>query len=584
MSPACRRRVENLYNIGMHISKEDIRKIILSSGVVTEEDLLAAENEAIRSGRPMTEILIGRGVISEQILTDALSEFVGAPVARLEKIKLNPDIVELVPEAYAKSKNAVLFEFDPAKKRGSLAMADPLDFETINFIRQKINAWLDIYLATPTGLKFAMKSYKRQLNEDFNKIIEDNISASVNLSGAGNVSKMAEAVPIIKILDSIVEHAASLGASDIHFEPFRDKILVRYRLDGILQEILSLPKEIAPILIARVKVVSNLQIDVHNAPQDGRFRFPLEDQFVDVRVSVMPTFHGEKAEMRILKGSMRPLSLSELGISRQNLEKLTEAIRKPHGLILSTGPTGSGKTTTLYAILEILNTPKVNITTIEDPIEYDIPRVNQTQVNLKAGLTFASGLRTLMRQNPDIIMIGEIRDEETADIAINAALTGHLLLSTLHTNDAPTAVPRLAELNVQQFLLASTLNLVIAQRLVRRLCNVCVSSQEIDARTKKIIQTQAKELNLEEKNLPSVQYKAKGCSVCGFSGYRGQVGLFEILFISDEIRELILKNAPGQTIREEARKQGMKTLFEDGLEKVSAGLTSVEEVIRVAGE
>ncbi|MEK7657889.1 MAG: GspE/PulE family protein [Patescibacteria group bacterium] len=568
----------------MHLAKDDIKKIIIDSGVVAEEELIAAENESLRSNRPITEVLIGRGAISEQNLTDSLADFLEVPSVKLERLNLNSDIIELIPESYAKSRGVILFEFDAEKKIGSLAMADPNDFETINYLRLKLNAWLNVYLATSASLKYALKSYKRKIGEDFNKIIEENIKATVGLKETGNISKIVEAVPIIRILDSVIEHAASLGASDIHFEPFRDKLLVRYRLDGILQEILSLPKEISPILIARIKVVSNLQIDIHNAPQDGRFRFPLEDQFIDIRVSVIPTFHGEKAEMRLLKGSLRPLSLTELGFSRQNLEKLNEAVKKPHGLVLVTGPTGSGKTTTLYAILEILNTPKVNITTIEDPIEYDIPRVNQTQVNVKGGITFATGLRSLMRQNPDIIMIGEIRDEETADIAINAAMTGHLLLSTLHTNDAPTTVPRLIELGIQPFLLASTLNIAIAQRLVRRLCAVCISSKEIDEQNKKLLNKQAKTLNLKIENLPKIIYASKGCSVCGFSGYRGQIGIFEIIFINDAVKDLILKNSPAHVIRKKAREEGMKTLFEDGLEKISAGFTSIEEILRVSSE
>ncbi|MEK9184058.1 MAG: GspE/PulE family protein [Patescibacteria group bacterium] len=568
----------------MHLVKEDIKKIILNSGIVAEEELNAAENESLRSNRTITDILIGRGVISEQILAEALEDFLKVPIAKLERLDFKTEVIELVSESYAKSRNVILFDFDFQKKVGSLAMLDPNDFETINFLSRKLNAWLNIYLATPTGLKYALRHYKKKIGEDFNKIIEENLKATIGISNAGNIGKIVEAVPIIRILNSIIEHAASLGVSDIHFEPFRDKLLIRYRLDGILQEMLSLPKEISEIIVARIKVVSSLQIDIHNAPQDGRFRFPIEDQFIDVRVSVIPTFHGEKAEMRLLKGSLRPLSLTELGFSRQNLEKITEAIKKPHGLILITGPTGSGKTTTLYAVLEILNTPKVSITTIEDPIEYDIPRVNQTQVNAKAGITFANGLRSLMRQNPDIIMIGEIRDNETADVAINAAMTGHLLLSTLHTNDAPTTIPRLIELGVQPFLLASTLNVAIAQRLVRKLCNTCIFSREIDEPTKKTLIAQAKELDLKVENLPKIIYGAKGCSVCGFSGYRGQIGLFEILFVNEAIKNLILQNAPTHIIRKKAREEGMKTLFEDGLEKIATGFTSVDEVLRVSAE
>ncbi len=568
----------------MHLTKDISKKIIIDSGIVSEEDLTAAENESLRSGRSITDILIGRNAISEQILVEILASFLKIPIIKLENLNLNSDIVELISESYAKSRGVVLFDFDREKKTGSLAMIDPNDFETINYLRIKLGCWLNVYFTSFSGLQFALKSYKRKISDDFNKIIEENIKATAGLHENGNISKIVEAVPIVRILDSIIEHAISSGASDIHFEPFRDKLLVRYRLDGVLSEILTLPKDIAPILAARIKVISNLPIDVHNAPLDGRFRFSLEDQFIDVRVSIIPTFHGEKAEMRLLKGSLRPLSLTELGFSRQNLSMVSEAIKRPHGLILVTGPTGSGKTTTLYAVLEILNTAKVNITTIEDPIEYDIPRVNQTQVNLKSGITFAAGLRSLMRQNPDIIMIGEIRDNETADIAINAAMTGHLLLSTLHTNDAPTAIPRLVELGIQPFLLASTLNMVISQRLVRRLCNICVYSQTIEDYQKKILMEQIKTLKLEVKNLPKIVYVSKGCSACGFQGYRGQIGIFETIFINDEIRNLILNNAPTHLIRQKAKEQGMKTLFEDGLEKISSGFTSVEEVLRVASE
>ncbi|MEN9558696.1 MAG: hypothetical protein RL141_1065, partial [Candidatus Parcubacteria bacterium] len=494
---------------------------------------------------------------------------------------------ERIPESYAKSRSVVLFAYDDTSHEGSVAMTDPNDFETLMYLRQKLHAsWLTVHLTTSRSIKFALKTYRKEISEEFNQIIQENIKASAGLHGMAGVGveKLVEAVPIVRILDTILEQAANLGVSDIHFEPFRDKLIIRYRLDGILQEMLSLPKEIGPVLVARIKIVSNMQIDVHSAPQDGRFRFPLEDQFMDVRVSVIPTFHGEKAEMRLLKGSLRPLSLSELGLFREKLAILTDAVKKPHGLILVTGPTGSGKTTTLYAVLEILNTPKVNITTIEDPIEYDIPRVNQTQVNVKAGLTFAGGLRTLVRQNPDIIMIGEIRDGETADIAINAALTGHLLLSTLHTNDAPTAIPRLTDLGVKPFLLASTLNVVVAQRLVRRLCTSCITATTLTEESKKLLEEGLKRVDVTLEALPSTSYTSKGCSICGFTGYRGQIGLYEVLHVNDAIRALITENAATYLIRKEAQKAGMKTLFEDGLEKVSSGLTSLEEVIRVASE
>ena len=462
-------------------------------------------------------------------------------------------------------------------------MLDPEDFYTVNYLRTLLDAWLDIYLMSQSDLKFGLRQYKKKINEEFGKVIEENLKESIGIAGALDMSKMIEAVPIVNIVNTIIEHVATLGASDIHFEPFENKLTVRYRIDGILQEILNLPPVIAPILVARIKVLANLQIDIHNAPQDGRFRFPIEDQFVDVRVSVIPTFHGEKSEMRLLKGSLRPLTLYELGFSQNDLPKIEIAIKKPRGMILVTGPTGHGKTTTLYAILGILNTPKVNITSVEDPIEYDIPGVNQTQVNVKSGLTFASGLRSLVRQNPDIIMVGEIRDSETADIAINAALTGHRLLSTLHTNDAPTSIPRLIDLGVPPFLISSTLNVVIAQRLVRRICNACVRSMKPSKELLNVLQSHLKSMGVKAK-MPETIYQGEGCSVCGFSGYRGQIGLFEILYVSDAIRELIIAKTSTNIIKDKARAEGMRLMFEDGLSKIESGQTTLEEVLRVAVE
>ena len=567
----------------MHLLQEDIKKIIEQSGLVEEKDFLTSQLEAERGGRTILDVLIGKGLIDEKYLTESVAKFFGLPVANLRNVEIPNDVLEMIPEAFAKSRGVVLFEFDKEKNGGNVAMIDPEDFNTIQYLRVKLDAWLDIHLISSSDIKYGLRQYKKKISEEFSKIIDENLRESIGMVGSFETAKMIEAVPIVGIVNTIIEHAVTLGASDIHFEPFENKLVVRYRIDGILQEILTLPKVIALILVSRVKVLANLQIDIHNAPQDGRFRFPMEDQFIDVRVSVIPTFHGEKAEMRLLKGSLRPLTLYELGFLQEDLVKLEMAIKKPRGMILVTGPTGSGKTTTLYSVLGILNTPKVNITTVEDPIEYDIPGVNQTQVNTKAGLTFATGLRSLVRQNPDIIMVGEIRDTETADIAINASLTGHRLLSTLHTNDAPTAVPRLIDLGVQPFLIASTMNVVIAQRLARRICAACVHSTKPTKEMTDIFREQVKGIGLKIEP-PQMIYKGEGCNVCGFSGYRGQVGIFEILYVSDAIRELIIAKAPTNIIKKKAREEGMKIMFEDGLSKIETGLTTLEEVLRVAAE
>lgn len=567
----------------MHLLKDDLKNILQESSLVTAEDFKAAEEESKRGGRTVSDILLGKGVLSEKFLTESLSSFFKAPIVDLEHTEIDLSALLLVPEALAKNRGVVLFALDREKRRGKLAMLDPEDFATINYLRWKFDAWLDVFITTSTSIKFGLKQYKSKVSEEFSKVIEENLRASIGISGTLDIAKMVEAVPVVAILDTIIEHAVVLGASDIHFEPFEGRFLIRYRIDGIMQEILTLPPEIESVLVARVKVLGNLQIDIHNAPQDGRFRFNLEDQYIDVRVSVIPTFHGEKVEMRLLKGSLRPLSLRELGFSAKDFSQLEEAIKRPHGMILVTGPTGSGKTTTLYSITGILNTPRVNITTIEDPVEYDIPGVNQTQVNLKAGLTFATGLRSLVRQNPDIIMVGEIRDNETADIAVNAALTGHLLLSTLHTNDAATTIPRLTDLGVPAFLIASTLNVIIAQRLVRRICPVCIGSAQIPKEANLLLKEQIKIL-ASKAEVPTSAFAGKGCKTCGFSGYRGQVALFEVLYVSDAIRDLVSKNSPANVIRQKARDGGMRLMFEDGLEKVQAGATTVEEVLRVTRE
>jgi type II secretory ATPase GspE/PulE/Tfp pilus assembly ATPase PilB-like protein len=386
-------------------------------------------------------------------------------------------------------------------------------------------------------------------------------------------------------LDNVIDHAVALSTSDIHFEPLEHELLVRFRIDGIMQEILTLPKAIAPILVARVKILGSMQIDEHRMPQDGRFSFEMDDGGnIDVRVNIMPVFHGEKVEMRILKSSARPLTLKDLGMSDEGITLLYNEIKKPHGMILVTGPTGHGKTTTLYAVLHILNTPAVNITTIEDPVEYEFPRVNQTQVNPKAGITFANGLRALLRQNPDIIMIGEIRDNETVEIAIHAALTGHLVLSSLHTNDAPSALPRLLDMGAPAFLLSSTVNMVIAQRLVRRICTSCIESYPASPEIMRLIKAQIELAGDTVASVPATLFRGKGCKVCGNSGFQGQVGIFELFRINDSVREMILREAPISEVRKKAIEDGMTTMFEDGLTKVEKGVTTIEEILRVVKE
>ncbi|MEK7460536.1 MAG: GspE/PulE family protein [Patescibacteria group bacterium] len=569
----------------MHIAEEKLKSILLESGLVSNEDFISAHEEARRSGQSIPNILIGGGKVSEDYFTEILSPYYNTPVVNLIKETIDVGTLELIPEVYAKAKNVVLFGFNKEKETAKLAMLDPFDYDTIEYVRAKLGVWVEPYLTTFSSLRYGLKHYKKKIGMEFDQIISENIEQSLAIASDTDLSKTATAVPIVMILDNIVERAITLNASDIHFEPLERELLVRFRIDGIMAEILSLPKAIATILVARVKILGNLQIDEHRVPQDGRFRFEMEDGGnIDVRVNIMPVFHGEKVEMRLLKSSARPLTLKDLGLSEEGNAILQSEIKKPHGMILVTGPTGHGKTTTLYAILHILNTPAVNITTIEDPIEYEFSRVNQTQVNTKSGITFANGLRALLRQNPDIIMIGEIRDNETVEIAVHAALTGHLVLSSLHTNDAPSALPRLLDMGAPAFLLSSTVNLVIAQRLVRRICTACIESYPASPEITRLIKAQVALSGDEIKSIPTTLFRGKGCKVCGNSGFQGQVGIFELFRVTDAVRELILREAPVSEVRKQAIGAGMTTMFEDGLLKVEIGVTTIEEILRVVSE
>ena len=569
----------------MHITEEKLKSLLLESGILNGEEFDGAREESKRSGQTITNILIGNEKITEDYLTELLSPYFGAPVVNLKKENIDKITLELLPEVYAKAKNIILFNYDKVKGVIKLAMLDPFDYDTIEYIRAKFGVWVEAYLTTYSSFHYGLKQYKQKVVIGFAEAISQNIEQSLLIAKEQDLSKTAIAVPIVTILDNIIEQAITLNSSDIHFEPLEHELLVRFRIDGIMSEIVSLPEEIAPILVARVKILGNMKIDEHRIPQDGRFRFELGDGTnIDVRINIMPIFHGEKVEMRLLKNSARPLTLKDLGLSDSASVILNEEIKKPHGMILVTGPTGHGKTTTLYAILHILNTPSVNITTIEDPVEYEFPRVNQTQVNAKTGITFANGLRALLRQNPDIIMVGEIRDDETVEIAIQAALTGHLVLSSLHTNDAPSAIPRLLDMKAPAFLLSSTINVVIAQRLVRKICLSCIESYQPTEKTIHLIQEQVKFSGKEISDIPKTLYRGRGCKVCGNSGFLGLIGIFEVFSVTEEIRELIINNAPVSEMRKKAIENGMLTMFKDGRSKVEKGVTTIEEIMRVVNE
>ena len=573
----------------MHLTIQRLKSILQDTGLVDDATFQIALKEGAHGTRDVIEALVNRGTMPDYYVAELLGKTLNIPIGSLAGIQIPREVMDLVPENYAQSKKLVVFEYVPGQI-AKVAMLDPLDYETIEYLRAKLGVWVEPYIVSKSALDTALRQYKESIGTEFSKAITENVQKSFSVSTSeADLSKVAEALPIIALLKNIIDYAVSLGASDIHFEPFFKSMVVRYRIDGVLREVFDLPKQVAPSVIARVKILANLQIDEHRLPQDGRFKFEIVEggDSLDIRVNVTPVLYGEKAEMRLLKSTSRLLTLEDVGISKSVTPIILEEIKKPHGMILVTGPTGSGKTTTLYVILHLLNKPGVNITTIEDPIEYEVDGINQVQVNTKAGVTFATGLRSILRQDPNIIMIGEIRDAETVDIGVQAALTGHLLLSSLHTNDAPSALPRLLDMGAAAFLLASTVNLVIAQRLVRRICQSCIETYTVTPEITKLIEAQLELIGHKDasmKDMPKIFYRGKGCNVCHDAGYKGQVAIFEVLRVSDAVKALVLKSAPSGEIRKVAIDEGMKTLFEDGLAKIKTGVTTIEEVLRVIQE
>lgn len=558
------------------IAPARLRDLILKSGFITPKDFDAAAKTAEELGKTLPDVLIYRGLISEEILGQLIAEYYQVPYINLKHKVAADELLQLIPEEAAST-----FRIFPIiQGEGSvlqLAMEDPGDLEAREFVKRKTGLKLKIFYANPPDLTQALGQYKRNIKEVFTKIIEENVQKSTVKSSSAVL--LGEDLPVIKILDTLLEYAVAENSSDIHFEAMEASLLVRFRIDGVLRDILDLPKKIHPGIVARIKILAQLKIDEHRIPQDGRFKFKIKDNFIALRVSILPAFYGENIVMRILPESARPAALEELGITGHNLELIKANIKKPHGMILVTGPTGSGKTTTLYSVLTILNTTEVNICTVEDPVEYGIKRVNQTQVNPAAGLTFATGLRSLLRHDPNIIMVGEIRDKETAEMAIQSALTGHLVLSTLHTNDAASTMPRFLDMGAEGFLVASTVNLVIAQRLVRKICTSCIETYnpagELIDYLKKYI---------DEKELTGKFYRGKGCPECGNKGYKGRIGVYEVMEVNEEIRQLVMKSASSDELSRAAIENGMIQLLKDGINKASGGITTIEEVLRVVRE
>jgi len=559
----------------MKILPETLRQILLKSGFISEKDFNEAAKTARDLNKPVTDILLFRGLINEAVLGQLIAEYLQVPYISIGNKVVPLELLELVPENLART-----YRLIPFKKENNflhLAMEDPKDLEAQEVIRRKTGLKIAPYFIITPDFRRALSQYKRNIKKEFERIIKENLKKTTKVDKKKELAEAAVELPVVEILNTILEYAMAEKASDAHIEIMENTLIIRLRIDGTLRDVINLPKIIQPALIARIKILSNLKIDEHRVPQDGRFKFNIGEETISLRTSILPGFYGENAVMRLLFESARPLSLEELGLLSKNLKSVKDQIKRPHGMILVTGPTGCGKTTTLYSILNMLNRTEVKICTIEDPIEYDIHRITQIQVNTKTGLTFSSGLRSLLRHDPDIMMVGEIRDKETAQIAVHAALTGHLVLSTLHTNEASGTIPRFLDMGVEAFLLASTVNIVVAQRLIRRICSSCIEEYKPDEKALVLLKNKFGEKILKQKF-----YKGKGCEECGLSGYKGRIGVFEVLVISEKMRQLTLSRASTDEIQAQAIKEGMILMLEDGLNKIASGLTTIEEVLRVA--
>lgn len=568
----------------MQIPVQKLKEMIVNEGLITPEVFDSIIQEAQRLNQKVEDILVSRGIISSDYFYALLSRHIGIELANLSTVPIDESVLSLISLDLARQKGVVAFRREPD---GSIAVAmeDPSDLKTIEFLERHLKVRVKPFLAKLGDLEKGFAIYNKALSQDFKRTIEENIKKSLEVKG-DKVEDVAAALPIVAIVDNFLSYALSAHASDIHIEMLESSVLVRFRIDGILHEVTRIPKEVELPIVARIKLLAGLKIDEHYKPQDGRMRYRVGEEITDVRVSIMPTLYGEKIVMRLLPAGQKPLALEEIGMLDDMVTVVEDALKKSFGMVIACGPTGSGKTTTLYSILNILNKPEVNMVTVEDPIEYHIQYVNQTQINPMAGVTFASALRAFLRQDPNIILVGEIRDEETAEISVHAALTGHILLSSLHTNDAATAIPRLIDMKVPPFLIAAVLNLIIAQRLVRKICVSCIESFAPTPDIMDILKHAHEELGVgEERPMPKTLYRGRGCPVCGFTGYKGRMGIFEVLEIDNDVRSVV--GSPEfslDALMELARKKHMVTMFEDGVRKAELGMTTMEEVLRVIRE
>ncbi len=583
----------------MRIEFDQLKDFLSDSSIVPKEKLEEAATAAKSANQDLGGYLLENKLINEVDLQKTYAYILGIPFVDLSKEAIPIEILQVVPELIAKKYNIVSFEKSGVNLK--VAMLNPEDLQTIDFIKKKTGLKIVPCLTSRESIQAALRQYEKSLKAEFGDILTIDVSQQGgDEDGQQSLEKVAAGPPIIRIVDTLLKHAILESASDIHIEPEEKEVHVRYRIDGVLHDAMTLPKDTSTGIVARIKVLSNLKLDEHRVPQDGRFKIQNDEYKISFRVSILPVFDGEKIVMRLLDESSKGLTLEKMGINGPALEAVHREINKPNGMILVTGPTGSGKTTTLYTVMDILNTPEVNVSTVEDPVEYRMPRVNQTQINPKIGMTFAAALRSLLRQDPDIIMVGEIRDQETLEIAMHAAMTGHLVLSTLHTNSAAATLPRMLDMGAEPFLIASTVNVIIAQRLVRRLCVECRQAYTLES---KEVETLRKSYNLDDvfaylkkdphgkkfvekaKTWEEVTfYKSVGCEQCGNEGYRGRNGIYEILPMDTDIRKLVTQAATTEDLEKKAKENGMATMVEDGFLKIVQGITSLEEVMRATKE
>ncbi|MFA7245251.1 MAG: GspE/PulE family protein [Candidatus Magasanikbacteria bacterium] len=565
----------------MQFTELQLKEILLDQGYIEEKDFDNAEKYAKSHNTDLMEYFFVENVLSKELIGQAVSEYFGVPYIDLGNEKIDENMVKMIPEMVSRNKKVVAISAD--ENGVKVGMQNPRDLETKNFVEKKLGQVVKVFYIDEEDLQKALSVYGSDIDVEVTNLLK-----SLNNSRLSNEERDDL---VVEFVDMVLKYGFENNASDIHITPQVDKVTFRFRIDGVMHDVFIVEKNKAPrdflsFILTRIKILSKMATDIHFAAQDGKMRYLVNDSWLDIRISIIPITYGENIVMRLLYPKNRQLGLVDLGLDSENLQKVKKAIKNPHGMILVTGPTGSGKTTTLYSILKILNKREINLATIEDPVEYDIEGITQIQVNPKTNLTFAKGLRSLVRQDPDILMVGEIRDAETADIAINSALTGHLVLSTLHTNDAVTALPRLLDMGIQPFLVSSTINLVIAQRLVRKICNHCRTSYKLTKEEMEVLleNEQFKDIlhDLKVDDFSKARiYKGSGCKVCSNTGYNDRLGIFEVLELDEKVRSLVLQHSSSDVILKQAIQSGMTTMLYDGISKVLNGVTTIQEVMRV---